>query len=202
MGLSELTLQSIGFRLLALVLIAAVQGLAVAGAAVLLGDRGPKYDGRLTIAPTSHVDLVGAVSMILFGLGWAKPVAIDARQFRTGRIGIVVVVLAGFVAVLVLAALFAALVRPALTTLPLTAGVGTAAFLRTAGSLAVWFALFGLVPIPPLVGGLLVEAAGVRVSRQARGILAAALFVAVATGWARQLLGPAYAALAPVVLGG
>jgi hypothetical protein len=202
MGPSELTLQSIAFRGLAVLVIAAVQGFVVAGVAVLLGDKGPKYDGRLTLSPIGHVDPVGAVSAIAFGLGWTKPVAIDARQFGIGRTGIVLVVLAGFVGLLVLATLLDALVRPALTMLPLTAGLGTAAFLRVAGSLAVWFALLGLIPVPPLMGGLLPEAAGLRFSREARWVLAAALLVAVATGWMRQLLAPAYGLLASFVLGG
>ena len=93
---------------------------------------------------------------------------------------------------MVLAALLDALALPALTTLPLTAGLATAAFLRAASSLSIWFALLGLVPIPPLTGGLLLEAFGIRVSRRVQWILAAVLLVAVATGVVRQLLGPAH----------
>ncbi len=201
MWLSEITLQLIAFRVLALLIIAGVHGGIVAGAAVFLGDEGPKYDGRLTIVPARHIDLVGAVSLIFFGLGWAKPMAVDAQQFRIGRAGIVVVILAGFVGLLVTAALLDALILPALTTLPLTAGLTTAAFLRAASSLSIWFALLGLIPIPPLTGGLLLNAIGIRVSRQAQWILTAVLLVAVATGVVRQILGPAYAVLALVILG-
>ena len=201
MWLSELTLQSIGFRVLALLIVVGIHGGIVAGAAVFLGDKGPKYDGRLTIVPASHIDLVGAVSLIIFGLGWAKPMAVDARQFRIGRRGIVVVILVGFVGLLVTAALLDALILPALTTLPHTAALTTAAFLRAASSLSIWFALLGLIPIPPLSGGLLLNAFGIRVSRQAQWILGAVLLVAVATGVVRQFLGPAYAVLALVILG-
>ena len=88
MELSDFTLQSIAFRVLALLIIAGVHGAIIAGAAVFLGDKGPKYDGRLTIVPSNHIDLVGAISLVIFGLGWAKPMAIDAQQFRIGRIGI------------------------------------------------------------------------------------------------------------------
>ena len=196
-----ITFQSIAFRVLALLIIAGVHGGIVAGVAVLLGDKGPKYDGRLTIMPASHIDLVGAFSLIIFGFGWAKPMAIDARQFRTGRIGIVVVILAGFVGLLITAALLDALILPALTNFPHTAALTIAAFLRAASSLSIWFALLGLIPIPPLTGGLLLNAFGIRVSRQAQWILAAVLLVAVATGVVRQLLGPAHAVLASVILG-
>ncbi len=85
--------------------------------------------------------------------------------------------------------------------LPHSAALTTAAFLRVASSLAIWFALFSLVPIPPLTGGLLLDAFGIRVPPQVRWILVAVLLVAVATGLVRQLLGPAYAVLSPVILG-
>ena len=160
MGVSDLTLQSLAFRGLTLLIIAGVHGGIVAGTAVLLGDKGPKYDGRLTIVPAGHIDFLGAIGLLIFGLGWTKPMAIDARQFRVGRSGIFFVILAGFVSLLVTAALLDALIRPALTTLPHTAGLTTAAFLRAASSLSIWFALFNLIPVPPLTGGLLLDAFG------------------------------------------
>ena len=46
-------------RLLAMVFIAAVHGIAVAGTAFALGDPGPRYDGRLTPNPLSHLDVLG-----------------------------------------------------------------------------------------------------------------------------------------------
>ncbi|SHF28213.1 hypothetical protein [Devosia limi] len=202
MGLDDITIQSIIFRVLALLIIAGVQGGVLAGAAGLLGDMGPRYDNRLTILPFGHIDPLGAIGMILFGFGWAKPIAIDAGQFRIGRAGIIVVILAGFVALLATAFLLDALVRPALTSLPYTAGLTTAAFLRTASSLSIWFALFNLLPVPPLTGGLLLGALGIRVSRQAQLIAAAILLLTVATGLIGRGLGPAYAALAPALIGG
>jgi hypothetical protein len=93
-------------------------------------------------------------------------------------------------------------VTPALTMLPYTAGLTVAAFLRVAAEIGVWFALLGLVPLPPLPGGLLLTAFGIRVSSPAQWILAAGLGVAVATGGGRQLLGPAHALLTSLVVGG
>lgn len=201
MGLSELTFQSIAFRVGALLIIAGVHGGILAATAVYLGDKGPKYDGRLTILPFGHIDFFGAIGLIFYGLGWSKPVAIDAQQFRIGRGGIFVVILAGFTGLLVTAALLNALILPALTTIPLTAGLTTAAFLRAASSLSIWVALLSLIPIPPLTAGLLLNTLGVRVSRQAQWVLAAVLFGAVATGVVQQLLAPAYVAMASVILG-
>ena len=94
MWLSDLTLQSIGFRVLTLLIIVGIQGGILAGTSVLLGDKGPKYDGRLTIVPFSHIDFAGAISMIIFGLGWAKPMDIDSQQFRVSSVGIIATILA------------------------------------------------------------------------------------------------------------
>lgn len=201
MGL-DLTLQLIAFRALALLIVVGVHGVAIAGAAVLLGDKGPKYDGRLTILPTRHLDLVGGISLVLFGLGWPKPMAVDAQEFRIGRAGILLVILAGFAALLLTAALLDALVAPALTTLPDSAALTASAFLREAVAVALWFALLSLVPIPPLTGGLLLTAFGVRISREAKWILTILLLAAVAFDVVSKLLDPIYAVLARVVSGG
>ena len=199
MWLSDLTLQTIGFRVLALLIIVGIQGGILAGTAVLLGDKGPKYDGRLTIVPTSHIDFVGAISLIIFGLGWAKPMDIDSQQFRVRIFGIVATILIGFVGLLVTATLLNELVLTALTTLPFTVGIATAEFLRGACSLTIWFALLSLIPIPPLTGGLLISIIGIRVPQKIQWIITATLLVAVATGVAHQLLDPAYSVLASLI---
>jgi Zn-dependent protease len=109
--------------------------------------------------------------------------------------------LASFVGLLVTATLLNELVLVALTTLPLTVGLATVAFLRAASSLTIWFALLSLIPIPPLTGGLLVNTIGIRVPQQTQWILAATLLVAVATGVVHQLLDPVYSVLASLILG-
>ena len=199
MSLTDLTLQTIGFRVLALLIIIGIQGGILAGTAVLLGDKGPKYDGRLTIVPTSHIDFVGAISLIIFGLGWAKSMDIDSQQFRVRGFGIVATILIGFVGLLVTAILLNELVLTALTTLPFTVGIATAEFLRTASSLTIWFALLSLIPIPPLTGGLLISMIGIRVPQKTQWIITATLLVAVATGVAHQLLDQAYLVLASLI---
>ena len=199
MWLTDLTLQSIGFRVLTLLIIVGIQGGILAGTAVLLGDKGPKYDGRLTIVPFSHIDFAGAISLIIFGLGWAKPMDIDSQQFRVSSVGIIATILAGFIGLLVTATLLNELVIPALTTLPFTVGITTAEFLRGASSLTIWFALLSLIPIPPLTGGLLISTIGIRVPKKTQWIITATLLVAVATGVAHQLLDPAYSVLASLI---
>ena len=39
-----------------------------------LGDKTPRFQGRLTLNPAAHIDLFGFIAVLLFGFGWAKPV--------------------------------------------------------------------------------------------------------------------------------
>jgi Zn-dependent protease len=55
---------------------------AHAFAAEKLGDRTARYQGRLTLNPLSHIDYLGALAIILFGFGWARPVPVNANNFK------------------------------------------------------------------------------------------------------------------------
>ena len=50
------------------------------------GDNTAKYSGRLTLNPLAHIDPLGAAAMILFRFGWAKPVPVDARNFKNPKV--------------------------------------------------------------------------------------------------------------------
>ena len=150
--LFDLTLQQTLLRVAAFLLIATVHGLALAGAARLLGDRGPQFDARLTASPLAHLDLLGLVSAIFFQLGWIKPIAIDPAQLRTGRRGLVMCVLLSLTVVLFLAGLLPPLRNVALTTLPYTLSLNLVLFINTTVQLAAWFVVFNLLPLPPLTG--------------------------------------------------
>ena len=198
---SDLTIQLVVMRLIAGVLMATVQGAAIAAAAVLLGDKGPRYDGRLTLLPSRHVDLLGLASIVLSGFGWSRPVAIETALLRFGRWGLVIAALAGSVALLALGWLLTLLVIPLLTLLPYTAGLTTAAFVRVAARLCVWMALFTLLPLPPLAGAHLLTAIGVRLPSSAGLVIGWVLLLASAFGITRMILAPAYDVVAPLLLG-
>jgi len=198
----ELTIQVVVLRLFAGLIIATVQGAAIAAAAVLLGDKGPRYDKRLTLLPFGHIDPLGLGSMMLTGFGWGRSVAIDAAELRFGRFGLVIVVLAGSAALLAAGYLILLLAIPLLTTLPYTAGLTGAAFVRVTARLCVWTALFALVPLPPLAGAHLLSAVGIRLPPAAGIVVGLALLVASVLGVTRWLLTPVYDVVAPLVIGG
>ncbi|MCX7827686.1 MAG: site-2 protease family protein [Thermanaerothrix sp.] len=61
----------------------------------LLGDPTPRLSGRLSLNPLHHLDPVGAVMLLIFRFGWAKPVPVDARYFKNPTRDMVLVSLAG-----------------------------------------------------------------------------------------------------------
>ena len=77
--------------------------------AYLLGDRTAKYSGRLSLNPMDHFDLWGALCMLFFGFGWAKPVPVNPQYFRNPKGGMSLVGLAGPVSNFLLALFFSIL---------------------------------------------------------------------------------------------
>ena len=49
----------------------------------------------MTLNPLASIDPMGAMFLLLFGIGWAKPVPIDSRYFKNPRSGVALTSLAG-----------------------------------------------------------------------------------------------------------
>lgn len=64
-------------------------------AAYWLGDDTAKEQGRLTLNPIAHLDLIGTLLFFIAGFGWAKPVPIDPSYFKNPRRGTAMTALAG-----------------------------------------------------------------------------------------------------------
>ncbi|GLC31476.1 metalloprotease [Clostridium omnivorum] len=47
-----------------------------------LGDKTPRFQGRLTLNPFVHIDPIGFIMIILIGFGWAKPVETNPSAFK------------------------------------------------------------------------------------------------------------------------
>jgi Zn-dependent protease len=125
--------------------------------AFLLGDRTAQQAKRLTLNPLRHLDPFGSLLLLLTifsgapGIGWGRPVPVDPRRLRGGRLGMAAVSAAGPFSNVCLAIVAAVLVRY------VAAGTFeqqdlTLDFLGTLIVLNVGLAVFNLLPIAPLDG--------------------------------------------------
>ena len=135
-----------------------------------MGDPTPRNDGRVTLYPPPHVDLLGTVilplicifylqprlTQINFFLAWTKPVPTNPGNFSHPRRGELFTQFAGF-GMCILIATIAAVVGGLLVE-------------AEPRSLEISFALIGicamlmvldLLPIPPLPGGMLLRHWGI-----------------------------------------
>lgn len=60
-----------------------------------LGDPTPRETGRLTLNPLKHLDPIGALCLVFFHFGWAKPVVINPSYYKNKKIGMTLVALVG-----------------------------------------------------------------------------------------------------------
>ena len=148
----DVSVHQVAIRVGACLLILAIHGFALAAIAWGLGDRGPKFDGRLTANPFRHLALIGTPVMILVQVGWIRPIAIDPAELRFGRFGLVICVLGSLGITLVTVALLLQLRLLVLTFLPNAFVPTIIAVLHETVDVTAWFVLFNLLPLPPLTG--------------------------------------------------
>lgn len=147
----DFNIMSIIAGLPGLILAMTVHEYAHARVAVELGDITPRVMGRLTLNPKAHIDPIGLLCLFLVHFGWAKPVSINPRNFKNPRRDDILVSLAGPFANLLLA--FLSLV--ALLVYSKMGGnmtQGMSLVFRLIIEYNIGFAIFNLLPIPPLDG--------------------------------------------------
>lgn len=115
------------------------------------GDPTPKSEGRLTLNPFAHLDLLGSIFLLLAGFGWGKPVMINPRNFTNSKIGEVIVALAGPFSNVLFAFLLAITLR--WFNLPSNLSM----FLLVIMEVNLLLAVFNFLPVPPLDGSKLIR---------------------------------------------
>ena len=123
---------------------------AHAKAADVMGDFTPRMTGRLTLNPMAHIDPIGLIMLLVVRFGWAKPVMINARNFRNWRQGELLVAVAGPVANLLVA--FISLLAMAVLFKLGMFSEGVRLVLSMMVLFNINFAIFNMLPLPPLDG--------------------------------------------------
>lgn len=199
-----LSLQQYLLRAAAILLVVAFHGFFLAVAARLLGDKGPVHDGRFTLNPLVHLDLVGAVAAILYRVGWMRPIRIDAEEIKGGRLGLVLCVLLACFGTIALGILSQYLKPFIATFIGGTAGLTVQSIITTFGRISLWFGLVNLLPLTPLTGGHLLNAVSPTAGRLLEKHLlwpTIAVALLVASGLAERLIAGLYRLLAPLGVG-
>ncbi len=126
----------------------------------MLGDDTAKRQGRLTLNPVAHLDVLGTILMFIAGFGWARPVPINPLNFKKPRRGMLLVALAGPVSNSIMAIVAGVTLR---FIIPHIAGVEVGSTLSGVMSISLVMiiltlqfglalAIFNMIPIAPLDG--------------------------------------------------
>jgi Zn-dependent protease len=130
------------------------------------GDNTAFMQGRLTLNPIKHIDLLGTIiipgllliSFTGFIFGWAKPVPVDYRNFANPKRAIMMVALAGPVSNLIMAFAWAMLARIGVSLHEYEFLSDPFIQIGKAGiHINLILALINLLPIPPLDGSRVVS---------------------------------------------
>ena len=111
----------------------------------LLGDDTAKYNGRMTLNPAKHVDPIGLITLLLFRIGWAKPVPVNPNNFKNYKLGNVIVSLSGAIG-----NLFGAILCGIIAKYSNMYAINLIFY--NAMWINIYFGAFNLLPIPPLDG--------------------------------------------------
>lgn len=122
----------------------------------LLGDPTAKQEGRLTLNPIKHLDPIGALGLLFFHFGWAKPVPINPFYYKNRKLGIVLVSIAGPMANFILALITTLIIKGILLANMVTTNTLVFDFLGILVMYNLSLGIFNLIPLPPLDGSKIV----------------------------------------------
>jgi len=152
--LGNLNLMEILIRVPITLLALSVHELAHGWVSYKLGDPTPKNQGRLTLNPFAHLDLIGTLLMIFTRFGWAKPVQINPMYYRDRVKGMAITAAAGPISNFILA--FLGMFIGSILMLVFGYNIEAVAWIKFITEIFVLqnlcFMIFNFIPFPPLDG--------------------------------------------------
>ncbi|MDU2291549.1 MAG: site-2 protease family protein [Clostridium celatum] len=161
--MSSFKLQLLGYilKIPAILIAFTAQGYAKALVADKLGDKTPRFQGRLTLNPAEHVDLIGFLMILIAGFGWTKPLNTNPSAYKRGYKDAIKVsvaaplanLLVGFLGtILYVATLYVATYKFLPNILPDTIFFILINMIRLIATVNISLFVFNLLPIPGLAG--------------------------------------------------
>ncbi len=123
-------------------------------AAYKLGDDTAKRNGRLTLNPLRHLDIMGSLMLLMFGFGYAKPVPVNIRNFKRPKRDFAITAIAGPASNFLLSVICVMVCKYA--GAHLSSFAAFALFYAACVNMAL--CVFNLIPIPPLDGSRILMA--------------------------------------------
>lgn len=155
-------------RLLMLLLVMPMTNSARGLVAKWNGDDTSEREGRITLAPMSHLDPIGSLMIFLIGFGWSKPMPIQFTRMKNQRLGIITVSLAGPVSHFLASIVCKVIMRLALLIPFVSSQISSYAFTGKINPTVAFYIVIGLIsdinvclgvinclPLPPMDGFVL-----------------------------------------------
>ena len=123
-----------------------------------LGDSTAREQGRITLNPLKHIDIIGFIFIVIAGFGWAKPVQFNPERLRHFRRDKALIAAAGPLSNMALGIIFILIVRALFFFLNDVNDFTRTIIYIVYYAAAINFGLFvfNLLPIPPLDGSHIV----------------------------------------------
>ena len=118
----------------------------------VLGDRTAQREGRLTLNPIAHVDILGFLALVTVGFVWGKPVPFNPYNLKYQKWGPTLVAIAGPLSNLVFGVICTLLASLLLGVFHWSSTNLLLMTLSFTGYLNFLLLFFNLIPLPPLDG--------------------------------------------------
>lgn len=154
LSLPLLSLPQLLSRLVAALIVIGVLGGSAAWWAGRLGDPGPTYDGRRTLNPLAHLDLLGLVHALFFRVVWMPRLDVDPSKLRAHAWSAFLLTVASSAILAALSALLIALRSAVPSTLSGSAALTVISLMNVTADFAIVTAVAHLLPVPPFLGAV------------------------------------------------